>query len=180
MSHALGLATITATLKDALENALSSAAGLGDARVSLLPPDRIETGADEHSQLNLFLYRVAPRSTLAATPGNGAAGIAIELFYLLTAYGSGDYVAEVLLGHALQAILGRPTLETKDLERSLKSIGGPAKSALRKAVAPDQPLTVTPHFLSMDDMSKLWSSLQAKYRPSLALHVAPLRMASHV
>lgn len=178
MADALGLALVTATLRDALENALA----LGDARVTLLPPDRIETGADERSQLNLFLYRVSPRAALPLNPGegNGAGQILLDLFYLVTAYGSGDYAAEVLLGQALSALLATPRLERAQLERSAKSATGPAKGALRKAFLSDQPLTVTPHFLSLEDMSKLWSSLQAKYRPSVAFQVAPLALGTHV
>ncbi len=63
MSSALAIASVTAVLKSLLDNRLveqGAPASVGDVSVTALPPDRITTGADERSQLNLFLYRVTP------------------------------------------------------------------------------------------------------------------------
>src|SRR2546423_8323610 len=123
MSSALGIAAVTAVLKNLLDNRLIEqgvAASLGDVSVSALPPDRIATGADERSQLNLFLYRVTPntgwrRSSVSLGDShngqngrNGRDGeakrappapLALDLHYLLTAYGEQDFQAEILLGY---------------------------------------------------------------------------------
>ena len=68
MSTALALASVTALLKDLLENGLASAGVTakigGDATVSALPPDRVGSGADEKAQLNVFLYHVTPHSKM--------------------------------------------------------------------------------------------------------------------
>ena len=65
MSHTLVLAAVTAVLKNMLENGLVErgvTAALGsDTAISALPPDRVATGADEKSQMNLFLYQVQSR-----------------------------------------------------------------------------------------------------------------------
>ncbi len=67
MAGALAIASITASLKSLLGNGLvasSEVSSVGDVSVTALPPDRITTGADEHNQVNLFMYRVAPHSRL--------------------------------------------------------------------------------------------------------------------
>lgn len=65
MSHTLVLAAVTAVLKNILENGLVErgvTAALGsDTAISALPPDRVATGADEKSQMNLFLYQARSR-----------------------------------------------------------------------------------------------------------------------
>jgi hypothetical protein len=89
MSSALAIASVTAVLKNLLDNRLIQhgvAASLGDVSVTALPPDRIATGTDERSQINLFLYRVTPntgwrgrsltfeRQPSGAGSGNGTSG----------------------------------------------------------------------------------------------------------
>src|SRR5215216_268913 len=98
MSTALALASVTALLKDLLENGLASAGVTakigGDATVSALPPDRVGSGADEKAQLNVFLYHVTPFSAMRLEPPkatNGQRRLALELHYLLTAYGAQDF-----------------------------------------------------------------------------------------
>ena len=76
MSTALALASVTALLKDLLENGLASAGVTtkigGDATVSALPPDRVGSGADEKAQLNVFLYHVTPHSKMRHCTGRSA------------------------------------------------------------------------------------------------------------
>src|SRR5438067_457520 len=104
MSSALAIAAVTAVLKNLLDNRLIEqgvAATLGDVTVSAQPPDRISVGADEKSQLNLFLYRLTPNTGWRKTDsrnGNGhGPSLALDLHYLLTAYGEQDLQAEILL-----------------------------------------------------------------------------------
>src|SRR5215211_6505709 len=87
MSSALALASVTAVLKDLLENGLASAAITtklgGDSAVSALPPDRVAAGADEKAQLNLFLYLVTPHTGLRrSTNGSTSTALALDLHYL--------------------------------------------------------------------------------------------------
>jgi hypothetical protein len=69
--------------------------------------------------LNLFLYQVTPNTALrnTALPSVNAAGnriarppLALDLHYLLTAYGSDDLQAEVLLGYGMQVFHENPVL----------------------------------------------------------------------
>jgi hypothetical protein len=114
----LAIATCTAVLKDLLDNRLIQrdiAAIVGDVIVTALPPDRIQTGSEERAQLNLFLYRVTPntrwRGDSAGRGSNGkesASGLALDLHYLLSAYGAQDLQQEVLLGYAVQVFREAP------------------------------------------------------------------------
>jgi hypothetical protein len=188
----LVIAQVTAVLKALLESKLSkhaSAAGAGEASVSLLPPDRVS--ADERSQLNLFLYRVAPHSRYGnervnERVPNGSNGrpspqtlpsIALDLYYLISAYGSQDFHTEILLGYAVQALNETPLLKRANFESALApgKFQHPSWGALSQAASPlaeSAELRITPQFLSMEDTGKLWSSLQARYRPSVAYEVS--------
>jgi hypothetical protein len=191
MSSALALASVTAVLKDLLENGLASAAvtsKLGaDATVSALPPDRVPSGADERAQLNLFLYLVTPHPGLRTNGGGSIRGtLALDLHYLLTAYGAQDFQTEILLGHAIQLVHDTPVLERERIREILKTISHtrdrrvvpPALAALAGSELADdvERLKIEPTFLNTEEMSKLWSALQARYRPSATYKVSAVVM----
>ena len=188
MTSALALASVTAVLKDLLENGLArggvtSKIG-GDTSVSALPPDRITAGTDEKAQLNLFLYSVTANTRVRSdrvTPGS-AVPLALDLHYLLTAYGAQDFQTEILLGHALQLMHETPVLERERIRRTIDNLShtkdrrvvAPALAALAKSDLADrvERLEIIPEFLGGEEMSKLWSALQAKYRPSATYKVS--------
>lgn len=190
MSSALALASVTALLKDLLENGFATGGVTakigGDATVSAMPPDRVTSGADEKAQLNVFLYHVTPSSriTIDSAPPrkNGKRPLSLDLHYLLTAYGAQDYQTEILLGHALQLLHETPILERERIRASLAALSHtrdrrvipPSQAALAKSALADEVerITITPEFLSTEEISKLWSALQAKYRPSATYKVS--------
>jgi hypothetical protein len=187
MSSALALASVTAVLKDLLENGLASAGVTsklgGDSTVSALPPDRITAGADEKAQLNLFLYLVTPHSGLRQkTNGSTSTALALDLHYLLTAYGAQDYQTEILLGHAIQLLHETPVLERDRIRKILSTIThtkdrrviAPALAALAASDLADrvERIRIEPTFLNSEEMSKLWSALQAKFRPSATYKIS--------
>ena len=195
MAGALAIASVTAVLQDLLRNGLitnSEVASVGDVSISALPPDRIAMGAEESNRLNLFMYRVGPHSGLRNSAKQTVAAkkdtqqdhprLALDLFYLLTAYGAQDFHAEILLGCAVQLLHKIPIL-SRDIIRSAlgsapvkkgKSLIPPAQAALSASAIMDQveQINVTPQFLSLEDMSKVWSALQARYRPSVSYQVS--------
>ena len=183
VNGAIALAAATAVLVDLLENRLIQrevANSIGAVAVTTLPPDRIAVGTDEQSGLNLFLFRVSAdtRWRRNGTPQNVPA-LALHLHYLLTAYSQREYEAEILLGYAMQALLETPRLESTAIAAALASdaAGRHLDSPIRAALATYdrtglQQLTITPEFLSLEDMSRLWSSLQARYRPSMTYTVS--------
>lgn len=188
MSSALAIASVTALLKSLLENGLTERSvsdSIGhSAPVSVLPPDRITTGSDEQPQLNLFLYQIAPNTVRRrqdhpdATRGDQASGsfLALDLFYLITAYGATDYQIEILLGSALQLLQREHELKPERISSILASLSSarddrgvlPAAAALARSNLPRQvkEIKFTPQFLQLEELSKIWSALQARYRPS--------------
>jgi uncharacterized protein DUF4255 len=193
MSSALALASVTAVLRSLLQNGLVDrgvAGGIGDAvTISALPPDRIATGAEERPQLNLFLYQVTPHTGMRAlglAPQESErprqAPLALELHYLLTAYGAQDFQTEILIGYALQLLHEQPVLNPDTIRTALASLssteGGRVVPPTVRALADFdlagqvEQIKMEPQFLTTEEMSKLWSALQARYRPSAAYKVS--------
>jgi hypothetical protein len=200
MTGALAIASVTAVLKDLLGNGLvtyTEITSVGEVSVSALPPDRIATGGEERTQLNLFMYRVAPHAALprvAATQGSASTPpeqpphplLGLELSYLLTAYGVQELHAELLLGCAIQLLQETPVLSRDMIRRALQSsetkngtgLITPAQAVLSASNLADQveQIKVTPQFLSFEDLAKLWSAFQARYRPSVSYQVSAVIM----
>jgi hypothetical protein len=184
MSNALAIGATTAVVRSILQGVYDSAnlAGIlgGNVTVSALPPDRIVTGPQEQPVLNLFLYQVSPNAAWrnVELPSRGTNGgrlenppLALDLHYMMTAYGRGDVHAEVVLGFGLQALHEMPVL-TRDAVRAVFSGGAlpPLMARLATAELADQEelVTLTPQLLTTDELSKLWTGFQDKYRATAA------------
>ncbi|MBW4501582.1 MAG: DUF4255 domain-containing protein [Scytonema hyalinum WJT4-NPBG1] len=192
MSNALSIATVTGVIKYLLENGLVSdaiASSVGDVIVTALPPDRISVGTDERAQLNLFLYQVTQNrnvdwvsqefrhrhSKISATAYTNPP-LALDLHYLLTAYGPKDFQAEILLGYAMQMLHKSPVIASDLIENALKnasqtstsSIFSQALASVSVSVLAEQigQIKISPEFFKMEETSKIWSALQTHYRPS--------------
>jgi hypothetical protein len=188
MTTAYGIAAVTATLRELLNDGivehnlngiLSCLVG-----VSTLPPDRvIPASGVEPTQLNLFLHRVSanPGWRNEGLPGRDASGrnrlsnapLALDLHYLLSAYGAGELHAEVLLGYAMQWLHERPVLTREAIQAALTPSplpGTPLQRALADCGLADQIelVKLTPEFLDTEEMSKLWTAAQSHLRPTAA------------
>jgi hypothetical protein len=191
MSTALAIAGVTAVLRDLLNDGLINnnvSTVLGSAiTVSALPPDRIfpATGS-EPTQLNLFLHQVTPNSgwrnkrlPACDSSGKNRTGnppLALDLHYLLSAYGAHDLHAEILLGYAMQLLHETPVLSRSAIKTALNpspplGTGLPTElQALANCGLADQveQIKITPEYLNTEEMSKLWTAVQSHYRPSAA------------
>jgi hypothetical protein len=190
MSSPLAIAAVTAALKDLLNDGLLNhdLSSVGSFSVTAMPPDRVTTGQNEPNQLNLFLYQVTPNmgwrnAGLPSRDGTGvrlsAAPLALDLHYMLTAYGAQDFNAEILLGYAMQLLHETPVLTRTQLRTVL---GGPSPidGSINPLPSPfgtmsaidlaDQIelIKITPVFLGTEDLSKMWTAMQARYRPTMA------------
>lgn len=192
MSSPLAIGAVSAVLRNLLDNGLIEAgAALGTTvTVSAVAPDTIDLdNAEEPPRLNLFLHQVSPNAAWrnASLPSVGRNGersanapLALDLHYLLTAYGRADFHAEVLLGYAMHLLHERPWLDRAAIRRALDpspldvSMLPPAFQALAASDLADQveAIKVTPSAMNWDEMSKLWSALQSNYRPSAAYQVS--------
>lgn len=164
MSTPAALSLVTDTLKAALEAA--------ELTVSTKPPD-VAAKDPTPGSVNLFLYQTAvdsawrnqdiPRPAGCGQPGRPL--LPLNLYYLITAYGSddGDQTAHESLGDAMLALHDRPIIPVKEGDHGWRQ--------------PD-PIRVTPQPLTLDEMSKLWSAFQTAYRLSAAYEVGPVLIES--
>jgi hypothetical protein len=201
MSNVLSIAAVTAVIKDLLENGLVSDAivsSMGDVVVTALPPDRVSVEADERPQLNLFLYQISPNRNAdwsantadklyARSPDRTTnPPLALDLYYLLTAYGAKDFQAELLLGYAINLLYKIPMLNSDRIETALTNatkvsaanVFSQSLSAMSTAELAQNlgQLKISSEFLSLDEMSRLWSLFQTHYRPSTAYRVSMVAM----
>lgn len=189
MSGAWTMGALTAALKGFLENQLAGQVQLvgldGEVVVSALPLDRISTGGEERPQLNLLLWLIAPHTRLPAG-GRTEARLnepMFELHYLLSAFGRHDFEAELLLGFAMSRLqtLAREPERRAEAIKSIAAGGGKHGPALAAgaAILADVAslLSIEPVYLSMEEMARVWSSAQARYRPSVAYKISPVVLA---
>ncbi|HET8927441.1 MAG TPA: DUF4255 domain-containing protein [Microbacterium sp.] len=186
MSGPLAIGGVSAVLRNLLDNGIVEAGpAVGTVKVTAVAPDTIKLNEqDSEPSLNLFLYRLSPNSGWrnAGLPGFDAAGartsnppLALDLHYLLTAYGTAEFEAEILLGYAMSILHDHPVLDRASIRTALQAgvvSGGilpPAYQALAAADLADQAaaITVTTEPIDSEEMSRLWSAIQANYRPSV-------------
>jgi len=190
----LSIAAVTAVLKHLIENGLArrnvtSQLG-GDVMISALPPDRIPSGSDERAQLNIFLHQVTPHTAMQISrptiPAKNA--VSVELHYLITAYGAQDFQSEILLGHAIDILHGSAVLDAASIRSALvalttgadRRVVPPALATLASSDVAEhvESLRISPEFLGAEDMSRLWSALQARFRPSATYKITAVPLVS--
>ena len=192
MSSAFAIAAVTAVLKDLLNDGLNDQdfSDLGNVTVTALPPDRIVSiNAEEHSQINLFMYHVTPNSGWrnVGLPSRDAQGarltnppLALDLHYLVTAYGAQEFHAEVLLGYAMQLLHETPILTRKMINDTLKPPLPPEVSlppGIKMLSTSDlaeqvETIKICPEILTTEEMSRLWTATQGRYRPTAAYQLS--------
>jgi hypothetical protein len=195
VSTALAIAGVTQVLRDLLNDRFVNqnvAGQIGQSvTVSTMPPDKVvQQNGVEVTQLNLFLRQVTPNigwrnEGLPSRDGTGRnrlsnPPLALNLHYLISAYGAADLHAEILLGHAMQLLHENPVVPREAIRIALQPPPDQAGTlppwlrALRDSGLQDQieQLRITPEFLSTEDMSRFWTSTLAHYRPSAAYEVS--------
>jgi hypothetical protein len=193
MTNPLTIAATTAILRDLLNNQIVQrriTVLVGDVSVTTLPLDRIQHGPDERAQLNLFLYRVTPntrwmqpRLTERESRAHPRPALALDLYYLVTAFGQQDFQSEILLGFAIQVMQESAILAPEQVRSILASVSentaGGAAAALSEFAASDFTDTldrfeIRPEFANSEEISRIWSTIQSPYRPSVAYKVSAL------
>jgi hypothetical protein len=190
MSTARAIAAVTAVLKSLLHDGLSGLdiLPIGDPEVTAWSPDRIpSTNADEQSQVNVFLYHVTPNSGWrnVGLPSRDSIGerltnppLALDLHYMITAYEKDELHAEVLLGYAMQILHETPVLTRALIKQTLDLSGPDAESLLKKKLFTSglheqvEMIKICPQALTTEEMYKIWTALQARYRPTAAYQIS--------
>jgi uncharacterized protein DUF4255 len=201
MSTALALAGVTAVLRDLLNDGLINhnvASVIGSTvSVSVMPPDRVvAANGTEASQLNLFLHKVTPNQgwrneRLSACDGTGRVRLtdpplALDLHYLLSAFSAADLHAEILLGYGMQLLHENPVLTRPAIRTALSpapDVGASLPTALRALDTTGladqiEQLRITPTVLDTEELSKLWTAIQAHYRPTTGYTVSVVLIES--
>ncbi len=201
MSTALAIAAttkvLTSLIDDNIQTTITNTPGLtaflgGTPVTTASPPDHVLAAAVEVTQLNLFLYQVSlnPGWRDNRQPSRNAASdavdrpiLAVDLHYMLTAYSPDDYQLEMVLGIGMQALHETPFLYREKI-RSLFSNPPPPAGSLNQVLATaglaDQleMIKITPTIMNTEELSKIWTALQGKYRPSAAYLVSVVLIES--
>ena len=174
MSNALSVSAVTATLRNLLE--IATRDNPGGTTVTSRPPDKARSTL-AGNQLNLFLYHVTLDAAWRNMPvpgpvrsaANGVPALPLCLYYLLTAYGENDEDAQghKVLGRAMSALHDLPVLTGDDVRDALG-----ADLADYDLHHQREGLRITYQPLSLEEMSKLWTTFQTQYRISAAYQVA--------
>jgi hypothetical protein len=172
------------------------ASTVGNVTVSAVSPDRVDAATTQQSQLNLFLYQVTPNGAwrnvgLPARDARGARTsnppLALDLHYLLTAYGVLEFHAEILLGYGMQLLHETPVLTRSAIRTALAPptvvTGGTLPAYLQALFTSElaeqvEQIKITPETLNTEEISRMWTAFQAHYRPTVAYHVSVVLIES--
>lgn len=181
MSNALAIAAVTSTLRFLLDSSIQADSALTGALVTAKPPDRAR-GANTGRQLNLFLYQAQLNAAFrnseipqqAKSGETGVPPLALNLYYLITAYGEEqrmdeDVVSHHLLGRAMRTLHDHPLLGSDEIKNAFP--GNDLYQQIERVRVTMQPMAV-------DEISKLWSAFQTPCRLSSFYEVAVVLIES--
>ncbi|ATW88961.1 uncharacterized protein DUF4255 [Halohasta litchfieldiae] len=170
--------TLVALLRDQFA-ARDDVFSMGGESVSLVAPDAVDE--ESETRLSVSLYRIEENASMKNTDLAHAAGdptvsqeppLALDLYYLVTAYpggGSDDETAATVeqqrvLGLAMQTFHDNAVLSDDQLTGSLD---------------PDVDLQISLVSTSVDELTGLWSTVpEAAFQPSAVYHVGPVLIDS--
>lgn len=175
MSNPLAIAAVTATLSQYLSGVAADPTLAGTV-VTVHPPDRARVAGTTGRQLNLFLYQVTPNAgwrnmDLRIRDDSGSLVnqpvLALDLHYLLTAYGQNDdeLDAHHLIAYAMSLIHDRSVITPAQIRAAIAAQPEVADSDLADQF---EMIKLCPHVLTEDELFKLWSAFQIHYRLSVA------------
>lgn len=178
MSNPLGIAVVTATLRNLFHGSLPADPELSDTVVTTKHPDLARDGSSLN-QLNVFLYqtlhnpawRNMPLPDRARPGETGQPPLPLDLCYLVTAYGrdDDDVFAHRVLGRAMSLLHDHAVLDRTEVGAALG--GGDLHEQVER-------IRITPKNLSLDEVSKLWSAFQTEYRLSAAYEISVVLIES--
>lgn len=159
--------TLVGVLRDRMASLID------DGEVALASP--ADLGADTTVRVTLYLYRIEPNAYLrntethAADPETAASRpLALDLYYLLTAYPGASGADETARSHEQQRVLGRAMQVLND-----ESIV--TGSALRGSLVDDGELRLSIDTEATTDPIDIWSTFsETPYQPSVSYVVGPV------
>lgn len=181
MSNTLAIAAATATISSLLRVQVPLIdSELADLVVTTEPLD-LARKTIRTTQLNLFLYHTTVNAAwrnrdkpMAVRPGEtGIPSLALDLCYLLTAYGRGetdnDGISQRALGCAMGLLNDHALLGSQEIADALP--GNDLGEQIERVRISSMPMGV-------EEMSKLWTTFQSQYRVSAAYEVGVILIDS--
>jgi hypothetical protein len=113
--------------------------------------------------------------------------LALDLYYLLSTYSAAELYSEILLGVAMQLLFENPVLPREAIRYSLGAVNSlpgkdlpPGLQMLSTSGLADQVelIKIVPHPLTTEEIGKLWTAFQTKYRPTAAYKVSVVLIQS--
>jgi Pvc16 N-terminal domain/IPT/TIG domain len=192
MSDYLAVGGVSAVLRWLLTTALTGngpSSILGPTPgITATAPDLIPTGPNEQPQLNLFMYYVSLNPDLrnldlpsADSQGNRLSNppLALNLHYLVSAYGSTQFGPEILLAWAMKVFHDTPIVPSQTIQQAFTALLSQQQASAEATLIAGSTLAeqfeqikITPETLTTEEIYRLWTAFQAAYRPSTALQVS--------
>lgn len=176
MSDPLAIAAVTETLIRILFEGTN--ATIPGTTVTARPLDKARNGVSGN-QINIFLYQAEPNAAwrnrdipIKVRPGETSLPpLALNLYYLITAYGDNDddNQGHRVLGLAISLLNDHSILSPDEIEAALP------QSDLNRQV---ERVRISLQPLSLDETSKMWSAFQTQYRISMAYQVSVVLIES--
>lgn len=186
MSNYLSLATVTATLRQIVLQALQSVPKVsGDVQVRTGRPENPSPG---FVGANLYLYRAVPNEALRhkdPQPRRGSGMLprrpasALDLYYALSFYGDEkQQEPERFLGSAVMALHKQPALTPELIQQTIANAGAESYLAESDLQHQSEPVRFTLQTLSADELTRIWGLFaQVTYAPSVFYKASPLVLA---
>lgn len=190
MSNSLAIAAVTRTLRNLIDTGIrddlpddlplpDDVKPTSEIEVTTSPLDKARDTNNSKNQINLFLYHTTPNAAWRnmdvprqVKPGETAQPLlALNLYYLITAYGqnNNELISHLLLGQAARVLHDHAVLNRSEIENALSA------SELQEQI---ERVRITPQPLSLEEMSKLWTTFQTQYRISIAYEVSVVLIES--
>jgi hypothetical protein len=193
MSSYLAVGGVSAVLRWLLTDALTSWGPSGilggpTHGITVTSPDLVPVGADEQPGVNIFMYYASLNPALrnVGLPSRNAQGqeisnppLALNLHYLITAYGSRPFDPEILLGWAMKVLHDTPVVPRDKIQKALDALlpggGLPEGPLIQKSsllASQFEHLRITPETLTTEEIYRLWTAFQTSYRPTTSYQVS--------
>lgn len=178
MSNSLAIAAVTDTLQRLLSRELL--VDFPSLVISTKPPDKAFGGGNAAgNQINLFLYQIAPNAAWRnrdipnqVRPGETSQQpLALNLHYLISASSAADNEVDShkWLGQAIRILHDNAVLDRENIEAAL--VGNDLYEQVER-------VRMTPLSLSVEDLSKLWTTFTTPLRISVAYEASVVLIES--
>ncbi len=174
------VAAVTHTLSNIVQQAIQQA--VPEAKVRVGPPRPSAPGSGP--EVSLYLYQISPNAALRNSdlPMRSAQGaiirqplVAVELHYLLSFFGEQDFASELMAGKVLNLFHVFPGIRAEEILRVADSNSFQNGSNGVKLGPEFETIEVTPEYLSIEELSKLWTVFfQMAHRLSLQYVATPV------